>query len=227
MEKYVFITGASGGLGYKLAEYFAHHGYNLCLHGNSNYTSLESLKKKLEGKYFVKVNLFKCDLTNPLNVYKMYEEFKKLNINLDTLILNAGIDNVCEVKEKTYESFMKVLNVNLVSNFIMMQTFGSTMNETSGNVCFVNSDNAIDKNDQVTLEYDVSKSGLLMMAKDYQQAYQNLKIFSVCPGFMDTGMNDIPSDIKKLISFVSTDKVVEYIYEVVNSPKKEDVVVIR
>ena len=31
---------------------------------------------------------------------------------------------------------------------------------------------------------------------------KNLKIFSVCPGFMDTGMNDIPSDIKKLISFV-------------------------
>lgn len=225
--KNVFITGASGGLGKSLAIYFASKGYSLCLHGFANYDALTILKEEIEVKYHVKVNLFKCDLNDPLNVYTMFEEFKKLNITIDTLILNAGIDNVCEVKDKTYESFMRVLNVNLISNFIMMQTFGFLMNETGGNICFINSDNAIDQNDDVTLEYDVSKSGLLMLAKDYQKAYSNLKIFSICPGFMDTGMADMPSDIKKLISFVSIDKVVECIYEMVSTDKKEDVVVIR
>ncbi len=214
MDKYVLITGASRGLGKKLAYFFAKKNYGLLL----NYVKSDDLALKMKEDiiktYNIPVHLLKYDLEKEEEIEALFKEVCDLHIIPDVLILNAGIDHVCEIKDKTYQSFLKILKVNLLSNFLLTQLFGPLMEENKKNcIIYINSDNVIDAFDPVTLEYDVSKSGLLMLANDYAKYFQHLKIHTIAPGFMDTSMNDEFALEKDLIPFVSIEHVCEVVYE--------------
>lgn len=226
--KYVFITGGSRGLGRMLCEAFAKEQYGIFLNYVQNEEAALQAKQELESQYSVPVFLMKGDVSDPCQVKTMFDTVQGITKQIDVLILNAGIDHVCEIPEKSYESFMRVLSVNLVGNFLMTQTFGMAMEEQKyGTIIYINSDNAIDQNDPVTLEYDVSKAGLLMLAKDYAQYFQYVKVHTVAPGWMDTQMNVIPEDIKKEISFVDLETVCQTVLETLISKETGNVVVVR
>ena len=160
----VLITGGTRGLGREIANFFAHNSYELYLNYFSNEKEAIKTKKEIESTYKVNVSLLKGDISD-----EKFIDYLNNNINdLDVLVCNAGIDNVCEVEEKNYQSFKRVLEVNLIANFLLTQKLGMKMEESGkGTIIYINSDNVIDQNDPVTLEYDVSKAGLLMLAKDY------------------------------------------------------------
>ena len=116
----------------------------------------------------------------------------------------------------------------MLSNFLLTQKFGLEMESNGhGTIIYINSDNVIDSNDFVTLEYDVSKAGLLMLAKDYAKYFKNVRIHTIAPGWMDTSMNDIPGEIKDEFSFVPTSDVAKLVLKQVNVKESGNVVVIR
>lgn len=61
INKNVFITGASSGIGKACAEEFACEGSNLILCAR-RLTRLKTLKKSLEKKYKIKVLIFELDV---------------------------------------------------------------------------------------------------------------------------------------------------------------------
>ena len=221
--KKVLITGGTRGLGKEIAKVFALDGYEIYLNYFDN--DEEAFKTKNElFEYGVNVLLIKGDISDERFVDYL---FNKIG-NLDVLVCNAGIDNVCDIKDKNYASFKRVLEVNLFANFLLTQKFGLQMESNGyGVIIYINSDNVIDKNDDVTLEYDVSKSGLLMLAKDYAKYFKNVKIHTIAPGWMDTSMNDIPDEIKDEFSFVPTSDVAKLVLKQVNVKESGNVVVIR
>ena len=220
--KKVLITGGTRGLGKDIAKIFAKNGYEIYLNYFNNDDEALKTKKEILAEYQVEVKLLKGDISKE----EVINSFK-IN-NLDVLVCNAGIDNVCDIEDKTYESFKRVIEVNLLSNFLLTQKFGLEMESNGhGTIIYINSDNVIDSNDFVTLEYDVSKAGLLMLAKDYAQYFKNVKIHTIAPGWMDTRMNDIPLEVKSDFSFVPTSEVAKLVLKQVNLKESGNVEVIR
>lgn len=220
--KKVLITGGTRGLGKDIAKIFAENGYEIYLNYFNNDDEALKTKKEILAEYQVEVKLLKGDISKE----EVINSFK-IN-NLDVLVCNAGIDNVCDIEDKTYESFKRVIEVNLLSNFLLTQKFGLEMESNGhGTIIYINSDNVIDSNDFVTLEYDVSKAGLLMLAKDYAKYFKNVKIHTIAPGWMDTRMNDIPDEVKDEFSFVPTTEVAKLVLKQVNVKESGNVEVIR
>ena len=197
--KKVLITGGTRGLGKEIAKVFANKGYILYLNYFNNDDEAFKTKNEIIEEYKVEVNLLKGDISKEevVNSFKIND--------LDVLI-----------------------EVNLIANFLLTQKFGLEMeNNGRGTIIYINSDNVIDSNDFVTLEYDVSKAGLLMLAKDYAKYFKNVKIHTIAPGWMDTSMNDIPDEIKDEFSFVPTSDVAKLVLKQVNVKESGNVVVIR
>lgn len=215
--KKVLLTGASGGLGLYLAKALLKNDYFVYLHYCTNATSLLSLKKE----YPNQCEIVKADFQDFKEVTSFCEFMKKKKV--DILINNAAIEHLSPLNEKDYDTLMRVLKVNLVAPFTLMKELIDTVDV----VVNISSDNAIDKYDMVTLEYDISKNGLNFLGKEFTREYPDKKINTLCFGWLDTSMNDFPEDIKEKLSFVSLSKATAKVLEYMTTNETGKIEVIR
>lgn len=215
--KKVLLTGASGGLGLYLAKALLKNDYFVYLHYCTNATSLLSLKKE----YPNQCEIVKADFQDFKEVTSFCEFMKKKKV--DILINNAAIEHLSPLNEKDYDTLMRVLEVNLVAPFTLMKELIDTVDV----VVNISSDNAIDKYDMVTLEYDISKNGLNFLGKEFTREYPYKKINTLCFGWLDTSMNDFPEDIKEKLSFVSLSKATAKVLEYMTTNETGKIEVIR
>jgi 3-hydroxy acid dehydrogenase/malonic semialdehyde reductase len=89
MNKTVFITGATSGIGKACAEKFAQNNYNIVVTGRRN-ALLEKVKKDIENKYNVKVKTLCFDVQNKEEVFNAVASLGD-EITIDILINNAGL----------------------------------------------------------------------------------------------------------------------------------------
>ena len=89
MNRSVFITGSSHGIGAAAAVEFAKNGYDVGINGNKNPQSAEDVLQKCLA-YGVKAKVFIGDVSNHDCCKKMMEEFIDYFGKIDVLINNAG-----------------------------------------------------------------------------------------------------------------------------------------
>jgi NAD(P)-dependent dehydrogenase (short-subunit alcohol dehydrogenase family) len=218
--KTILLTGASGGLGIKLATQLLYDGNFVILVYNNNNSNVNELHELYKDNSLV----YKCDLTSEEEIINLYNQIKEKNISIDCLINNAAIDHKSSIEEKNQETFRKVLDINTIAPFLLIKLFGKDIEANDGTIVNISSDNAIDMYDEETLEYDVSKAGLNMITNIFSKKY---KVNSICFGWLDTKMNDIPEDIKPMIDFVSFDKTIEEIMKLIDTKKSGDCIIVR
>lgn len=139
--KWVFITGASRGLGRLAALLMASEGCNLILHSRSK-EHTASLEEEVKAKG-VMCHSVESDLNDIKTVYKMLEDIDALGVDVDVVLNNAGLQiayrkEFCLTPPEDYEvSF----NVNTISPAIICyhflpkmieRGFGRIVNTTSG-----------------------------------------------------------------------------------------------
>ena len=218
--KTILLTGASGGLGIKLATQLLYDGNFVILVYNNNNYNVNELHELYKDNSLV----YKCDLTSEEEIINLYNQIKEKNISIDCLINNAAIDHKSSIEEKNQETFRKVLDINTIAPFLLIKLFGKDIEANDGTIVNISSDNAIDMYDEETLEYDVSKAGLNMITNIFSKKY---KVNSICFGWLDTKMNDIPEDIKPMIDFVPFDKAIEEIIKLIDTKKSGDCIIVR
>lgn len=90
MDKIVFITGATAGIGRACAERFAANGYNIIINGRRK-ERLADLKASLEKQYPVHVHTLCFDVRSRKDVFNAIGQLPAEWKNIDILINNAGL----------------------------------------------------------------------------------------------------------------------------------------
>ena len=197
MKKTALITGASGGLGLAIANIMSKD-YNLVLTYNTNEKPLKDLEEKL--KDVTKIKIIKCDLTNEEDIKNLVEESINEFSKIDVLINNAATCYDEPVELKTKETFMKVLDINLVAPFLLSKYVAQHMLEQKqGKIINISSTNGIDTNYPESVDYDASKAGLISLTKNLAKHYAPyITVNAIAPGWIETPMNkDMDENYKK------------------------------
>ncbi len=137
--KYALITGASSGIGKELAKVHASKGGNLVLVARRK-EKLEELKTQLEKEFAVTVHLIVKDLSIPTAADEVFDEVKKMGIEIEYLINNAGFGAQGFFHEIPLEKQIDMINLNITALVKLTYLFLPEMLErNSGRILNVSS----------------------------------------------------------------------------------------
>ena len=109
MNKIVFITGASSGIGAACAKTFAQAGYDLVLNARSE-DKLQTLQAELTTNNDVKVHLLPFDVRDrkaaQQAIKSLPEEFKAIDVLVNNAGLALGMDKEYEGIEENYDTMI-------------------------------------------------------------------------------------------------------------------------
>lgn len=190
--KTALITGVSGAIGKATALEFLKNGYFVIGQYNQNEKAIAKFKEELsnlnlDDMFFAYKSDFSSEEQVELLVKNVKEDFK----HLDALVLNAGVDLYKLVGDTENCEYDRVFNVNVKAPFILTKRFSKMMVEKeSGKILFVSS---IWGNVGGSMEsvYSASKSALIGFTKALaKELAPSINVNCVCPGVIDTPMND-------------------------------------
>ena len=132
--KTALITGASTGIGKKLATIHAKYGGNLVIIARSE-KKLNQLKQELEKKYNIKVVVIAKDLSDLNAPQEIYNEVKQKGINIDYLINNAGFGALGKFHEIDLARQISMINLNITALTALTHLFLSDfVKQNSGKI---------------------------------------------------------------------------------------------
>ncbi len=186
MLRNILITGASGDIGQTLAKKLTEEGYIV----SGTYFSDEESAKYLN-KNFSSISMYKCDLSNPINVKSLFDELKKDNRLPDIVINNSGISVVGLIQDLSIEEWNRLWNVNVSSAlFISQAAISHMINNKAGKIINISS---VWGNVGASYEvaYSTTKGALNTFTKALAKelAPSNIQVNALSLGFIDTKMN--------------------------------------
>lgn len=197
--KCVIVTGASSGMGWKIALDFAAEGATVVAVARRK-ERLEQLAKEAEG-FSGKILPYPGDLSTKEANEGMIEFAIEQCKKLDVLVNNAGLmDEFKPVAEVSDEQWDKVMQINLNGPMYAMRKAVQVMceQESGGNIVNVASIGGI-RGCRAGAAYTASKHALVGLTKNTGYMYQEKKIRCnvVCPGGVDTEVMNSQTDISQ------------------------------
>jgi 3-oxoacyl-[acyl-carrier protein] reductase len=186
-NKNIIVTGASGGIGNAIVEKFYENSANILATG-TKIDKLEELKKK-----FNNIKILKFDVSQ----HEKIEEFinnatEQLGGSLDCIVNNAGITRDNITIRMSIEEWMKVIDINLTSTFLMSKySIKKMLKNKSGKI--INITSVVGHTGNAgQVNYAASKAGIVAMSKSLaiEYAKKNININCISPGFISTAMTD-------------------------------------
>ena len=174
--KYVLITGGSRGLGASIVNVFATNQYNVIIGYLSNKDKAIELCEEVNCKYNVNCIAKKIDVTCKDNVKDMFNEY-----NIDILINNASLSMDNYIEDKSFDEFMKVVEVNLGGTYMVCKYAKDVKT-----IINISSKDGIDTYNPISLDYSSSKAGIINLSRNLSLYYKDKKIICVCPGWINT-----------------------------------------
>jgi 3-oxoacyl-[acyl-carrier protein] reductase len=190
--KVALITGASKGIGRKIAEKFVEQGAHVAFTYLSSVEKGEALENELQTGG-VKVKGYRSDASNFVEAEKLIEAIVADFGTLDIVVNNAGITKDGLLMRMTEENWDDVLNINLKSIFNVTKAASKIMMKNRQGV-FVNMSSVVGvQGNAGQANYAASKAGIIGFSKSIAKELgsRNIRTNVVAPGFIRTEMTDV------------------------------------
>ncbi|WP_099372276.1 3-oxoacyl-[acyl-carrier-protein] reductase [Sphingobacterium sp. 1.A.5] len=190
--KTALITGASKGIGRKIAEVFAQNGANVAFTYLSSVEKGQSLEKELE-QFGTKVKGYRSDASKFDEADKLINDIVSDFGTLDIVVNNAGITKDGLLMRMTEENWDDVININLKSIFNVSKAASKVMMKNrKGSIINMSSVVGVQGN-AGQANYAASKAGIIGFSKSLAKELgsRNIRTNVVAPGFIRTEMTDV------------------------------------
>jgi short-subunit dehydrogenase len=210
------VTGASRGIGVRIASALAKEGVNLSLAARSE-AELEAVRAEIAA-LGAKAIATKCDVTNADDRTRLIERTETELGPVDLLINNAGIETAAHFETAPPDDLVQTIEVNLIAAMLLTRAvLPGMLQRKRGHVVNIAS-GAGKAGVPFAVAYSTSKHGLVGLTNSLRCEYLGNPVgFSVvCPGFVsDTGMyarwEDKGAKAPKIVGRASPDRVAEVV----------------
>lgn len=187
MSKVALVTGATGGIGFAVAERLGKDGYTVIINGIDDSAGSEKLKV-LEGQG-ITCAYYGFDVTDEHQVNSNVKAIAEKFGQLDVIVNNAGgLGGRSRFEEMTTEFYRGVMALNLDSTFFVSRAAIPYLKKTKGTIINYTSNAGWNAGGPGAGIYGTSKAGVhaitRALAKDL--AEYGIRVNAVSPGTIDT-----------------------------------------
>ena len=202
MEKKIWITGASSGIGRSLAIKFANEGWKVAASARR-----ENLLQELSNKY-PNIESFPLDVTDVNKCNSVFKEIIEKFENIEICVFGTGIHDPKSEKKFNLDKIKKIMEVNF---FGAMNSINSVYNyynkKKSGQISIISSVAGY-RGLPAAGAYCASKSALTSFTESlhFEMKRKNVRVTLISPGFIKTPMtdqNDFPMPMIKSPEFAA------------------------
>jgi len=190
--KTALITGASKGIGRKIAEKFAEHGANVAFTYLSSVEKGLALEQELQ-QAGTKVKGYRSDASKFDQAEQLINDVVADFSALDIVVNNAGITKDGLLMRMTEQQWDDVLEVNLKSIFNVTKAASKIMMKNRKGV-FINMSSVVGVQGNAGQgNYAASKAGIIGFSKSMAKELgsRNIRTNVVAPGFIKTEMTEV------------------------------------
>ena len=190
--KTAIITGASKGIGKKIAEKFVEQGANVAFTYLSSVEKGEALEKELQAGG-TKVKGYRSDASDMAAAEKLVEDVLADFGTFDIVVNNAGITKDTLLMRMSEEQFDDVMRINLKSIFNLTKaSLRTLMKKKAGSI--INMSSVVGaRGNAGQANYAASKAGIIGFTKStaLELGSRNIRCNAIAPGFIETEMTEV------------------------------------
>lgn len=188
LDKWVLVTGASGGFGSALAERAAAEGANVIVHYNSSAEAAGRIAGLVRG-YGREAAVLRADIRSWDQVKALATEAFAISGGVDVLVNNVGdiATDQMSWRDITESVIDRVLEVDIKGTMLMIHEFGTRMLDRGrGSIVNIGS-TVVVRGSPRAPQYAAGKYGMLGLTKSYAAAFApTVRVNAFAPGFMET-----------------------------------------
>lgn len=182
------ITGASSGLGADMARILADKGYELILVARRK-TKLEKLQKELGDKVQIEI----MDISSTFNCMKLYNKYKKEDI--DIVINNAGFGIYGEFTSTSIDKELDMIDINIKTVHTLTKLFLNDFKKKNKGYILNVASSAAFLPGPLMASYYASKAYVLNLTgainEELRQVGSEVYVGALCPGPVETEFNRV------------------------------------
>lgn len=190
--KVALVTGASKGIGHKIAEKFAEHGAQVAFTYLSSVEKGQALEQELQ-KFGTQVKGYQSDASKFEEAEKLINQIVADFGTLNIVVNNAGITKDGLLMRMTEQQWDEVMDVNLKSIFNITKAASKIMMKNRSGV-FINMSSVVGvQGNAGQANYAASKAGIIGFSKSVAKELgsRNIRTNVVAPGFIRTEMTEV------------------------------------
>jgi 3-oxoacyl-[acyl-carrier protein] reductase len=181
------VTGGGRGIGRASCVLLARAGAKIAINYAANDAAAQETKKLVEAEGVESV-VIKADVSDPSEVARMVNEAEALG-PIDLLLNSAGIAEVGTHDEITFETWRRVMEVNVNGTFLpTMAVKDGMIARGFGRIVCIASIAGL-RPRPTMLAYGTSKAAVIAFARNCSEAFApQIRINTIAPGLIDTDM---------------------------------------
>ncbi len=191
-DRWALITGASSGIGAEFASQLAGRGMHLILAARRK-EKMSELATDLNTRHGTRCHIIAIDLAEPEAGRRLTEEIRRLGVQVELLVNNAGVGLIGEIESTTAEEVRRMLNLNLMTlTDLTYRLLPGMLQQGHGAIINLSSQAAFQPV-AFMAAYSASKSYILHFSEALwsEARSRGVTVLALCPGVTRTEFFDL------------------------------------